>query len=320
MIAGTLLQHVPGCEDGELPYSQELIGGGKVNRSFLVRTRRGRFVVRLNENAAADPGLDRERELALHTRGGAAPASRRTVVYAAPDRSCLITEFVDGRLWTPHYFTRMRDLRSLGAAAARAARADSAAGAALRSDGRGAALRRPHHRAAIQPRPARIQLLLDRGAEALARSGSDSARRAHRPQRPASRQRAHRRSRVFHRLGIRAGRRSAARSRLHHGVLPARGAAWRAAARRPPGLDERGVPRRRCSAELTNVFTLLTYLWYRARRVSRERARHRPAARIRARCAACLRWRPTANLGTLAPRICANSQGAGKRNGDAAGD
>ncbi len=33
--------------------------------------------------------------------------------------------------------------------------------------------------------------------------------------------------------------------------------------------------------ELTNVFTLLTYLWYRARRVSRSRSRHRPAARIR---------------------------------------
>ena len=46
------------------------IGGGKVNRSFLVRTRRGRFVVRLNENAASDPGLDRDRELALHTRRG----------------------------------------------------------------------------------------------------------------------------------------------------------------------------------------------------------------------------------------------------------
>ncbi len=44
MIGATLLQHVPGCEDGEAPYSQELIGGGKVNRSFLVRTRRGRFV------------------------------------------------------------------------------------------------------------------------------------------------------------------------------------------------------------------------------------------------------------------------------------
>ncbi|MBC8028139.1 MAG: hypothetical protein H7Y89_19260, partial [Steroidobacteraceae bacterium] len=49
-MIGALLQHVPGCENGDAPYSQELIGGGKVNRSFLVRTRRGRFVVRLNEN------------------------------------------------------------------------------------------------------------------------------------------------------------------------------------------------------------------------------------------------------------------------------
>jgi len=44
MIAGALLQHVPGCEDGEPPFSQEMIGGGKVNHSFLVRTRRGRFM------------------------------------------------------------------------------------------------------------------------------------------------------------------------------------------------------------------------------------------------------------------------------------
>src|SRR5690349_25101140 len=113
MIAGALLQYVPGCEDGEPPFSQEMIGGGKVNHSFLVRTRRGRFVVRLNENTGADSGLDRNRELAIHTvaaHAGIAPA----VIYSAADQSCLITEFIDGRLWTPHYFTRMRDLRSLG--------------------------------------------------------------------------------------------------------------------------------------------------------------------------------------------------------------
>jgi hypothetical protein len=50
MIAGDLLLQVPGCEGGEPPYSQELIGGGRVNRSYLVRTRKGRFVVRLNDN------------------------------------------------------------------------------------------------------------------------------------------------------------------------------------------------------------------------------------------------------------------------------
>ena len=43
-----------------------------------------------------------------------APASRRKWSTPAPDHSCLITDYVDGRLWTPHYFTRMRDLRSLG--------------------------------------------------------------------------------------------------------------------------------------------------------------------------------------------------------------
>jgi Ser/Thr protein kinase RdoA (MazF antagonist) len=82
MIGATLLQHVPGCEDGEAPYSQEPIGGGKVNRSFLVRTRRGRFVLRLNENATSDPGLDRA-ELALHT--AAANAGIAPGVCADPD-------------------------------------------------------------------------------------------------------------------------------------------------------------------------------------------------------------------------------------------
>ncbi len=113
MITDGMLQHVPGCENGDAPYSQELLGGGKVNRSFLVRTRRGRFVVRLNENTGSDPGLDRERELALHAvaaGAGIAPP----IIYASPDHSCFITDYVEGRLWTPHYFTRMRDLRALG--------------------------------------------------------------------------------------------------------------------------------------------------------------------------------------------------------------
>jgi aminoglycoside phosphotransferase (APT) family kinase protein len=113
MIHEELLQHVPGCENGDAPYSQELMGGGKVNRSFLVRTRRGRFVVRLNEPAEADPGRDRERELQLHTAAAGAGIAPH-IIYACPDRSCLITDYLEGRAWTPHYFTRMRDLRSLG--------------------------------------------------------------------------------------------------------------------------------------------------------------------------------------------------------------
>ena len=69
--------------------------------------------MRLNENAEADPGLDRDRELALHAAAAGAGIAPH-IIYACPDRSCLITDYVEGRLWTPHYFTRMRDLRSLG--------------------------------------------------------------------------------------------------------------------------------------------------------------------------------------------------------------
>jgi aminoglycoside phosphotransferase (APT) family kinase protein len=90
-----------------------MLGGGKVNRSFLVRTRRGRFVVRLNESASADSGLDRDRELLLQSAAANAGIAPH-VIYACPDRSCLITDYVEGRLWTSHYFTRMRDLRALG--------------------------------------------------------------------------------------------------------------------------------------------------------------------------------------------------------------
>ena len=35
MISGELLQHVPGCENGDAPYSQELLGGGKVTPQLV---------------------------------------------------------------------------------------------------------------------------------------------------------------------------------------------------------------------------------------------------------------------------------------------
>jgi thiamine kinase len=266
MIAGALLQHVPGCEDGEAPYSQELIGGGRVNRAFLVRTRRGRFVVRLNESAAADAGLDRERELTLH--GAAAHAGiAPPVVYAAPDRSCFITEFVEGRLWTPHYFSRMRDLRSLGARL-RNLHALPAPASVARFDPLVGARRYADHIVRHEPvESVRIHALLERGAEALERSMT--AQRA-----PA----------IVH-------------CDLHHGnVLTADRVYfidWEYAQVGDPlldlacimayyprsvshagllisaaGLDERGVTEKMLS-DLTHVFNLLTYLWYRARRVAR---------------------------------------------------
>jgi thiamine kinase len=270
MIHEELLQHVPGCENGDAPYSQELLGGGKVNRSFLVRTRRGRFVVRLNENAGLDPGLDRDRELLLHTvaaNAGIAPH----VIYCSPDRSCLITDYLEGRAWTPHYFTRMRDLRSLGGRLrslhavpvstenfSKLARFDPMAAVRLYAG------------LIVRGEPAegtRIGDLLARGEAALQRSGS-----------------ARREARIVH-------------MDLHHGnVLTADRIYFidweyaqlgdplldlacvmayypRAVAHGPllleaSGLEERGATPEML-VELTRVFNLLTYLWYRARRVAR---------------------------------------------------
>jgi thiamine kinase len=315
MIAGDLLLRVPGCEDGEPPFSQELIGGGRVNRSFLVRTRRGRFVVRLNDNSASDPGLDRDRELALHSAAAGAGIAP-PVIHAAPDHSCLITEYLDGRLWTPHYFSRMRDLRSLGQRL-QALHAITPP-AVSRFDPLATARRYADTILRHDPDEAgRIQLLLANGAESLARSGW--------------------------------GKRGACivHGDLHHGnVLTAdrvyfidweyaqvgdpmhdlacimayypRAAPHGALLLEAAGLDAAGATAQMLG-ELTNVFTLLNYLWYRARRV----ARTVPATDLQVESAALRR------LLTLAPEAqprhtsVANvrvNAGDGKGNGDIAGD
>jgi len=265
MIDGGLLQHVPGCENGDAPYSQELLGGGKVNRSFLVRTRRGRFVVRLNENSSVDPGLDRDRELALHNAAAGAGIAPH-VIYACPDRSCLITDYVEGRLWTPHYFTRMRDLRALGQ---RLRVLHSLPVPEVpRFDPLAVARRYAETIVRADPDDARrIADLLDRGAEAL--------RHARSSQREPC---------IVH-------------SDLHHGNVltadriyfidweyaqvadPLQDLACilayypRAVVHGPLLLEASGLAGSGVTpqmlAELTRVFDLLTYLWYRARRVAR---------------------------------------------------
>ncbi len=315
MIAGEQLQRVPGCENGEPPYSQELIGGGRVNRSYLVRTRLGRFVVRLNDNSDSDPGLDRERELALHTAAAAAGVAP-PVLYAAPDGSSLITEYLDGRLWTPHYFSRMRDLRSLGQRL-RSLHAITPPAVARFNP---MAVARQYADLILRAEPEegeRIRMLLDKGAAALANSGHDR-----------------RGATIVH-------------GDLHHGnVLTAdrvyfidweyaqvgdpmldlacilsyypRSAPHGALLLEASGLADAGATPGML-AELTSVFTLINYLWYRARRVLRAV----PATDLQVESSALRR------LLMLAPETqprhtsAANSRGfsgVGKSDGDIAGD
>ena len=174
---------------------------------------------------------------------------------------------MEGRLWTPHYFTRMRDLRSLGQRL-RALHAVSAPPLA-RFDPMAAARR--YAAAIVRGDPedgARLEDLLGRGDEAM--------RRARSAQRAAS---------IVH-------------SDVHHGnVLTADRIYfidWEYAQVADPlidlacimayypravphgglllqasGLEEAGVTPEMLT-ELTRVFNLLTYLWYRARRLARN--------------------------------------------------
>jgi streptomycin 6-kinase len=238
------------------------------------------------------------------------------VVYAAPDHTCLITDFVDGRLWTPHYFTRMRDLRSLGQ---RLRTLHSLTPPQVgRFDPLAAARRYAELIVSSEPEEGgRIQFLLANGAEALARTGFE--KRA-----PA----------IVH-------------SDLHHGnVLTADRVYfidWEYAQVGDPLLDlacimayyPRAVPHGELLleaagltevgttpamlAELTNVFTLLTYLWYRVRRVSRNV----PATDLQIESAALRRLlslAPDAQPRHTSAANLRESSGFGKRNGDAAGD
>jgi len=230
-----------------------------------VRTRRGRFVVRLNEPADADPGRDRDRELQLHTAAAGAGIAPH-IVYASPDRSCLITEFLEGRPWTPHYFTRMRDLRSLGMRL-RSLHAIPAP-AIARFDATAALRRYADLIMRAEPQEStRIGDLLARGEAALQRSGA-----------------ATRVPCIVH-------------MDLHHGNVVTADRIYfidweyaqlgdplldlacvmayypRAVTHGPLLLEASGLTERGATpdmlVELTRVFNLLTYLWYRARRVSR---------------------------------------------------
>jgi thiamine kinase len=108
------LERVPGLGNGEAPLMLAPLGGGSVNEVFRVDSRLGRFVVRLNGPAWRRPGVDRDRELALH-RAAAAAGIAPPIVAADPQaEGLLIMQFQDGRVWREQDFDDVSALWRLG--------------------------------------------------------------------------------------------------------------------------------------------------------------------------------------------------------------
>ncbi len=114
LIAPEILRCVPGCESGQAPFSVTALPALRFNRTFIVRTERGRFVVRLNDAHVSEGSIDRRREILLHTIAADARIAPRILSSDAVG-GYLILEYIEGRQWTEQSFGRLRELRELAA-------------------------------------------------------------------------------------------------------------------------------------------------------------------------------------------------------------
>lgn len=89
------------------------LAGGAVNRSFSVETPAGRFFLRLHQPAGIALGADHGREAQLQNAAAVAGLAS-PLVYADPRHRFAISEFIEGRLWTPADFEDLAQLRKLG--------------------------------------------------------------------------------------------------------------------------------------------------------------------------------------------------------------
>ena len=163
---------MPGFGAGGAAWAERL-PGGTVNRSFRVETAAGLFVARIHDESAAALGADHEREARLHAAAagaGLAPA----LLHADPGHRFMIMEYVPGPTWTEEDFARPERLRHLGTTL-RALHA--LAPPAVAPFDIGASIERLHERlcAALPEEGAGLSQLIDRARTALLLS--DSVRR-----------------------------------------------------------------------------------------------------------------------------------------------
>jgi len=115
LIAQDVLVHVPGFVSGGTTARASKLYGGTVNTSYRVETSAGRFVVRLHNPEALALGADHEREAQLHAAAAAAGLAPALIHVDASHRF-MIMEYVAGALWTSQDFGRADRLQQLGGA------------------------------------------------------------------------------------------------------------------------------------------------------------------------------------------------------------
>ena len=108
------LDAVPGWREDVGSRRFEPMASGGINANWHVWTSRGEFVVRLDQRAGLgrELGVDRTRELALHTVAAAAGLAPAWIATAA-DLRWTMRVFVPGRVWTAGDFDQPPQLRRL---------------------------------------------------------------------------------------------------------------------------------------------------------------------------------------------------------------
>jgi thiamine kinase-like enzyme len=104
---------VPGLESGERPKYCRRLRGGTVNEVWRIETPQGRFVLRLDGAKWRRPGVERTRERALHLLAATAGLAPQLVA-ARPRQGVLVTEFLDGRIWSARQCRSSVSLTRLG--------------------------------------------------------------------------------------------------------------------------------------------------------------------------------------------------------------
>jgi aminoglycoside phosphotransferase (APT) family kinase protein len=114
VIPPSALARVPGWEAGALSNAIAELPGGSINKSFRIDTRAGSFVLRLNNAAAAVLGANHAREVQLHAAAALAQVAPE-LIYADLTERFMIMRYVAGAAWQESDFARPQRLRSLGA-------------------------------------------------------------------------------------------------------------------------------------------------------------------------------------------------------------